>query len=108
MLEERRATAQRATVSLAQVRDETTGLVERAYRRAMLNERRDAAAQAALEAQRAVLAVARDKERQGIVSSAYELAARADLAQSELVAFMAAVDQIVARAELDRAIGRQP
>lgn len=106
VLEERQATAQRATILRAHARDETTVSVEHAYRRAMLTDRHQAAAQAALEAQRAVVAVVHDKERQGIVSSAYGLAARADLAQSELTAFISGVDQIVARAELVRAIGR--
>ena len=107
VMEERQTAAQRATISLAHARDETTVLVERAYRRAVLSDQRQTAAQAAVEAQRSVLAVVRDKERQGIVSSSHALAAQADVAQSELAAFISAIDQIVARAELDRAIGRR-
>ena len=102
---ERGAQADAAEIGLALARDRVSVDVERAYRAAVRAERGAEVARAALEARRAALAIARDRNARGLTPAVALAAAEAETAQSEAQALAADLQVRIARAELARAVG---
>ena len=102
---ERVAQQEAAQVALALARDRVAVEVDRAYRGAERAERGALVAREALEARRAVLTVARNRDAQGLGSASALADAEAQLAASEAQVLAAELQVRVARAELRRATG---
>ncbi|HKW48144.1 MAG TPA: TolC family protein, partial [Gemmatimonadaceae bacterium] len=102
---ERVAQQEAAEVALALARDRVAVEVDRAYRGAARAERGAAVAREALDARRAIVAVARDRDSRGLASASVLADAEAQLAASEAQVLAAELQIRIARAELRRAVG---
>ena len=102
---ERVAQEDAAEIGLALARDRVSVEVERAYRAAARAEHGAEVARAALEARRAALAIAQDRNARGLTPAAALASAEAEVVESEAQALAASLRVIIARAELARAIG---
>jgi multidrug efflux pump subunit AcrB/outer membrane protein TolC len=102
---ERLAQQDAAEVAVALARDRVAVEVDRAYRAAERAERGARVARAALDAQRAAVTVARNRDSRGLASAAMLADAEAQLAASEAQLLAAELQIRIARAELRRAAG---
>jgi outer membrane protein TolC len=102
---ERIAQQDAAAIGLALARDRVSVEVERAYRAAVRAERGADVARAALEARRAALKIAEDRNARGLSGAATLATSEADMAESQAQALAAELQVRIARAELARAIG---
>jgi outer membrane protein TolC len=85
--------------------DQVVAAVEKAYRRAERATIAVSAARAALDARENALKVASDRERQGLILAAFRADAEALATASEAELQSAVLDEWIARAELERAVG---
>jgi outer membrane protein TolC len=102
---ERIAQQDAAAIGLALGRDRVSGEVERAYRAAVRAERRADVARAALEARRAALKIAQERNARGLTGVATLVTSEAEMAESQARALAAELQVRIARAEWARAIG---
>jgi len=102
---ERSAQRDAAVIGLALARDRVSVEVERAYRAAVRAERGADVARAALEARRAALKIAQDRNARGLSGAAPLATSEAEMAESQARALAAELQVRIARAELARAIG---
>ncbi len=103
--QQRMADERAAEIGLALARDRVSVEVERAYRAAARAERGAEVARAAVEARRASLRMARDRDARGLSAAAALAASESELAASEARALGAHLQVRIARAELARASG---
>jgi outer membrane protein TolC len=105
-LREREAAVDQAKLAVERAEDQVVVAVEKAYRKAQRARIAAAAARAALEARRDASRVATDREKQGLVLAAFRRDAEAMETGSAAELESALLEEWIARAELDRVVGR--